>query len=80
MYGSRILNVHVKDRKLKGITVPLGEGNANFKETFDELLVKSYSGNFILQTARSKDQNHAGVLENYIKFISGFINKSFLRN
>ena len=80
MYGSRILNVHVKDRELNGITVPLGEGNANFKETFDELLVKNYSGNFILQTARSKDQNHASVLENYIKFISGFINKSFLKN
>ena len=33
-YGSRIINVHVKDRKLNGATVPLGDGDANFQKIF----------------------------------------------
>ena len=36
-YGHKILNVHVKDRKLKGTTVPLGSGDANIKLVFSKL-------------------------------------------
>ncbi len=72
-YGSRILNVHVKDRILNGNTVPLGEGNADFKTVFSLLKVQNYSANYILQTARAKDEKHMTVLNKYKEFVLGFI-------
>jgi hexulose-6-phosphate isomerase len=65
--GDRILNVHVKDRLLGGTTVPLGKGNADFPKVFKLLNEKKYTGNYILQTARAKDESHAEILETYIK-------------
>jgi len=64
-YGGRILNVHVKDRKLGGTTVPLGTGNAQFATVFEELDRLNYAGNFILQTARAADDSHAATLARY---------------
>lgn len=67
-YGSRILNVHVKDRKYEGATVPLGEGDARFAKAFNSLTRVGYSGNFILQTARSSVGEHLGDLNKYRDF------------
>lgn len=64
-YGPRIDNVHVKDRVLAGTTVPLGTGNANFSEVFAALHDTSYTGHFILQTARAEDGDHAGAVARY---------------
>jgi len=64
-YGRRILNVHVKDRLLHGTTVPLGRGNADMPKVLEELNSIGYNGNFILQTARAVDDDHAGVLSQY---------------
>ncbi len=64
-YGARIVNVHVKDRLLGGYTVPLKTGHANFDAVFKELSRVDYRGNFILQTARAADGDHAGVLSFY---------------
>ena len=64
-YGSRIMNVHIKDRILGGTTVPLGKGNANFNEIFSSLAKINYQGNLILQTARAIDENHATILSAY---------------
>jgi len=64
-YGDRVLNVHIKDRLLGGTTVPLGTGNADFKAVFAALARVGYDGNYILQTARASDDNHAGVLADY---------------
>jgi len=64
-YGSRIDNVHVKDRILHGTTVPLGKGNANFPSVFFALKRAGYSGDFILQTARAKDGDHLGAISRY---------------
>ena len=64
-YGSRILNVHIKDRELYGTTVPLGMGNANIPEVLNALNSINYNGNYILQTARSIDEDHLGVLIKY---------------
>jgi L-ribulose-5-phosphate 3-epimerase len=69
-YGQRILNVHVKDRVLGGATVPLGQGCANFPVVFWELRSAGYSGNLILQTARSRDGDHLKDLVTYRKFIA----------
>ena len=57
-YGTRIVNVHVKDRHLGGNTVGLGDGDANFDVVFAGLANLRYSGNLILQTARDPEGNH----------------------
>lgn len=64
-YGHRIDNVHVKDRKLHGTTVPLGMGDADFSAAFGALRKAGYTGHFILQTARADDNDHAGALARY---------------
>jgi L-ribulose-5-phosphate 3-epimerase len=64
-YGTRIINVHVKDRELGGMTVPLLTGNADFSSVFAALSRVGYQGNYILQTARAADGNHAEVLGSY---------------
>jgi len=64
-YGNRIVNVHIKDRLLKGTTVPLGTGNADFDAVFAALGRVGYSGNYILQTARAADGDHASALRRY---------------
>jgi hexulose-6-phosphate isomerase len=69
-YGSRIINVHVKDRKLNGTTVPLGEGDADFLEIFRLLQEENYQGNLILQTARSKEGKDTEVLVKYKKLVA----------
>ena len=63
--GSRILNVHVKDRPLNGTTVPLGDGDADFSLIFELLQSHGYVSNFILQTARAEDNRHSSVLSSY---------------
>jgi L-ribulose-5-phosphate 3-epimerase len=64
-YGERILNVHVKDRLRGGTTVALGTGNTDFDAVFAALGRSSFRGNYILQTARAADGDHAGVLKRY---------------
>lgn len=64
-YGARIVNVHIKDRVLGGTTVPLGSGNANFDRVFAALSRARYDGNYVLQTARASDGDHAGALVRY---------------
>ena len=64
-YGPRVINVHVKDRVLGGATVPLGSGSANFDAVFAALSQSNYQGNFILQTARAANGNHADTLCTY---------------
>ena len=77
-YGDRILNVHVKDRKYGGTTVPLGEGDANFGEVFELLSLQDYKGNYILQTCRSTDHDHVTPLLEYKKMTLNFIGKTYL--
>lgn len=64
-YGSRVVNVHIKDRALRGTTVPLGTGNADFGRVFASLGRLGYTGNYILQTARAPNGDHAQVLARY---------------
>ncbi len=54
-YGTYIGNIHIKDRKLHGTTVPLGTGDTSFGEFFSALKRLGYSGSFILQAARGED-------------------------
>ena len=72
-YGARVDSVHVKDRVLGGTTVPLGTGNANFPAVFQALKRSGYSGNFILQTARAADGDHAAALRRYRDMVTGWL-------
>ena len=72
-YFPRILNVHIKDRKRAGTTVPLGTGNAKLAETIADLVKRGYRGYYILQTARAADDNHAGVLAKYRDMAASWI-------
>jgi hexulose-6-phosphate isomerase len=74
-YGHRIVNVHIKDRMLAGTTVPLGTGSADFEAVFAGLARAAYAGNYILQTARAADGNHAAALCRYRDMAIGWINK-----
>jgi len=53
-----IKNVHVKDRRFRGPSVPLGEGEVDFYKYFSSLIQSGYSGNYIFQTARSITGDH----------------------
>ncbi|MDH2398917.1 TIM barrel protein [Bradyrhizobium sp. SSUT18] len=64
-YAQRILNVHVKDRIRGGTTVPLGTGNADLAKTIRLIERSGYKGQYILQTARAIDGDHAGALAKY---------------
>ena len=75
-YGSRIVNVHVKDRILGGTTVPLGSGNADFEAVFSELKKVKYSGNYILQTARAEDGGHVAAIAKYRDMVLGWISEN----
>ncbi|WP_222705783.1 sugar phosphate isomerase/epimerase family protein [Salidesulfovibrio onnuriiensis] len=66
LYTDRILNVHIKDRLPDfGTTVPLGAGVAEIGETIRGLEEAGYTGNYILQTARAEDGDHAGAVARY---------------
>ena len=73
MYGGLIKNVHLKDRKLKGYTVKFGNGAADFVNLFKYLKKINYKGNFILQSARSKNNNDIKELQENIFFIKKFL-------
>ena len=70
LYGSRVLNVHLKDRLRGGTTVPLGTGACDFGECFRAMRAVGYGGNFVLQTARAADGDHAGALARYREFVT----------
>jgi hexulose-6-phosphate isomerase len=72
-YGQRIVNVHIKDRVLGGTTVPLGTGSADFETVFAALAKSGYRGNYILQTARAQDGDHAGALGRYRDMAANWI-------
>ena len=71
-YGSRITDIHIKDRKLGGDSVVLGEGNANFKSFFDNLKKFNYTGPFIFQAYR--DDEGIEILEKQFNWVKPYLN------
>lgn len=68
IYGDKLLNVHIKDRKLGGKTVPLGQGNADFQSISKKLIELNYNGNMILQAARGEPGRELETISNYLRF------------
>ena len=44
-----LVGVHIKDRKVGSVSVPIGTGDANFKEGIPYLIESGYLGGFVLQ-------------------------------
>ena len=57
-YGQWINNVHIKDRRRGGGTVPLGQGDTDMPEVLRLLAQIPYRGNFIMQVARGLDERN----------------------
>ena len=74
LYGNRIYNIHIKDRIKFGKTVRLGKGNANFSKLFKNLKKMKYKKNIILQTARSKQNQHMKEININLNFLKKFHN------
>ena len=72
LYGRYIYNIHIKDRVKNGSTVRLGKGNANFFKLFYNLKKIKYNGNLILQTARSKKNQHMNEVKKNLTFLNQF--------
>jgi hexulose-6-phosphate isomerase len=73
-YGLKILNVHVKDRKLGSTTVPLGTGNANINFVLQKLQEIGYRGGLTMQAARG--ENDVETAKEQLKYVRTLLNKS----
>jgi len=70
-YGRYINNVHIKDRRLGGTTVPLGHGSANLPRVIKLLQTIPYAGDFILQAARGPDEMET--VRGYLATVRGWV-------
>ena len=68
-YGSYICNVHIKERYKNGVSIKLGQGNANFYKLFENLKKIKFKRNLILQTARSKKNRHMIEVKNNLDYL-----------
>ena len=71
-YGKYIFNIHIKDRLKNGSTIRLGNGDANFVKLFYNLKKMKYKNNLILQTARSKKNQHMNEIKKNLSFLNKF--------
>lgn len=73
--GSRIFNIHIKDRLYQGTTVELGTGNVDFDGLFQGLKEVGYGGAFILQAARGQEGKELETIKEQMKFVKEYVNK-----
>ena len=70
-YSSQIINVHIKDRRINGPTVPLGKGDTNVEYIINKLYSCGYKGSFTLQLAR-EDKDEEITVRSYLKEIVNY--------
>jgi L-ribulose-5-phosphate 3-epimerase len=63
-FGSKIKNVHFKDRNFNGETKHFGLGDTDFKTIIDSLKNINYTDNIILQLARDVDGDEINYIKN----------------
>jgi L-ribulose-5-phosphate 3-epimerase len=68
-FGSKIKNVHFKDRTFNGETKHLGLGDTDFKTIIDSLKNINYTDNIILQLARGVNGDEINYIKNTYKKI-----------
>ena len=72
-YGHRIGSVHIKDRRFGGGTVPLGTGDADLPDLFRGLAALNYSGDYVLQIARSEPGQELPWITQNLSWVAGQI-------
>lgn len=74
-FGKWIVNIHVKDRKFHGSSVPLGTGDADFDSFFSTLATLPYVGDLIIQGAREDDKKIAPeyTCKKYLSFTKQYV-------
>jgi len=77
--SSKIVNIHVKDRIINGVTVPFGKGNVDFDFFFKKLNQIKYSGELIIQGAREDLNNNQinpfDTCKKYLNFVKNHCEK-----
>lgn len=73
-YGTRISDIHIKDRLLNGGSVILGTGDAPFEVFFDKLGQFDYQGPFIMQAYR--DEEGLAVFTRQLEWIQPFLRRA----
>jgi sugar phosphate isomerase/epimerase len=74
-YGKRIGNIHIKDCTPEDYSVKLGKGNVNFELSFEWFRRIGYTGDFILQAVRGK--NDFELANDFYQFTNHYIQKYF---
>jgi L-ribulose-5-phosphate 3-epimerase len=75
-YGNLISDLHIKDRILKGGSVPLGTGNAKLERVFELLAKHNFQGNICMQAARAeKVEDEIALVKKQFKIVEGFITR-----
>ena len=69
-YSAFVFNIHLKDRKFRGSTVPFGEGDAPLSEQIGYFKKNLNECNWVIQGARSRTGDDVGIAQNYLKFIT----------
>ena len=72
-YGSRITDIHIKDRKRGGGSVALGAGDADFNLFFQALAQFDYQGPFIMQAYR--DDEGVEIFKRQLAWVAPYISK-----
>lgn len=71
----KIMNIHIKDRKLFGKTMPLGKGDTNFDLFFSTIKKIGYAGEFIIQGARKDNESPEKTCLGYLQFVKQYLDK-----
>jgi hexulose-6-phosphate isomerase len=69
-YGSRISDIHIKDRVLGGGSVPLGSGNTDFSKVIHAIRKIQFQGILVMQAYR--DDEGIEILQSQLKTIKTF--------
>lgn len=77
LIGKYIKNIHIKDRKLHGNSVPFGEGDVDFDLFFSTLNDIDYKGDLILQGARIENETPEITCAKYRDFVMKYIERYF---
>lgn len=74
VYGDRISDIHIKDRKLHGSSVILGSGDTDFNSFFKALNSISFKGPLIMQVYR--DEEGISVFKEQLAWLKQFVDNS----
>jgi L-ribulose-5-phosphate 3-epimerase len=77
LIGLWIKNVHVKDCTPQDYSLPLGEGDVDFRKVFAHLKNMKYEGLFILQAAPAEHGKEKDIAKKYYKFVHNKLRNYF---